>query len=189
MKRMLPPPPPDTAQASICISYINSRSFGPLDPYIEEQYVVTSLSKITDVLCVISCINHSFFLAFMQPYSSDGYFRCFLDELDLAGISYEALGSEPLRMCGICPPGSVAPELRKFIIQFPVCRSASFRFHARPDFFNEALPFSFPAFRSHLMSAGAGSPACPFRRLSFGIRACFSADTSIYAEEKRECQP
>ena len=101
MKRMLPPPPPDTAQASICISYINSRSFGPLDPYIEEQYVVTSLSKITDVLCVISCINHSFFLAFMQPYSSDGYFRCFLDELDLTGISYEALGSEPLRMCGI----------------------------------------------------------------------------------------
>ena len=101
MKRMLPLPPPDTAQASICISYINNRSFGPLDPYIEEQYVVTSLSKITDVLCVISCLNHSFFLAFMQPYSSDGYFRCFLDELDLTGISYEALGSEPLRMCGI----------------------------------------------------------------------------------------
>lgn len=101
MKRMLPLPPPDIAQASICISYINNRSFGLLDPYIEEQYVVTSLSKITDVLCVISCLNHSFFLAFMQPYSSDGYFRCFLDELDLAGISYEALGSEPLRMCGI----------------------------------------------------------------------------------------
>ena len=87
---------------------------------------------------------------------------------------------------GFDPPGSVAPELRKFIIQFPVCRSASFRFHARPDFFNEALPVSFPAFRSHLMFAGAGSPACPFRRLSFGIRACFSVDTSIYAEEKRK---
>jgi len=101
MKRKLPPPSPDLAQASICVSYINSRSFGPLDPYIEEQYVVTSLSKITDILCEITCINHSFFLAFMQPFSSEKYFRCFLDELDAAGISYEVLGSEPLRMCGI----------------------------------------------------------------------------------------
>jgi len=101
MKRMLPPPSPDIAQASICVSYVNSRSFGPLDPWIEEIYVVTSLSKITDVLCEITCINHHFFLSFMQPFSSGKYFRCFLDELDAAGISYESLGSEPLRMCGI----------------------------------------------------------------------------------------
>ncbi len=101
MKRMLPPPSPDIAQASICVSYVNSRSFGPLDPWIEELYIVTSLSKITDVLCEITCINHYFFLAFMQPFSSEKYFRCFLDELDAAGISFECLRSEPLRMCGI----------------------------------------------------------------------------------------
>jgi len=101
MKRGVPPPSPDIAQASICISYVSSRDFGPLDPYIEELYIVTSLSKITDILCEISCFNHSFFLSFMQPYSSDKYFRCFLDELDSAGISYEFLRSEPLRMCGI----------------------------------------------------------------------------------------
>jgi hypothetical protein len=101
MKRMLPPPSPDIAQASICVSYVNSRSFGPLDPWIEEMYVVTSLSKITDILCEITCINRHFFLAFMQPFSSGKYFRCFLDELDAAGISYESLRSEPLRMCGI----------------------------------------------------------------------------------------
>ena len=101
MKRMLPPPSPDIAQASICVSYVNSRNFGPLDPYIEELYVVTSLSKITDILCEITCINHHFFLAFMQPYSSGEYFRCFLEELNAAGISYEVLRSEPLRLCGI----------------------------------------------------------------------------------------
>ena len=101
MKRMLPPPSPDIAQASICVSYVNSRSFGPLDPFIEELYVVTSLSKITDVLCEVTCINHHFFLAFMQPFSSGKYFRCFLDELDAVGISYESFRSEPLRMCGI----------------------------------------------------------------------------------------
>ena len=101
MKRTVPPSSPDIAQESICVSYISSRSFGPLDPYIKELYVVTSLSKITDILCEITCINHSFFLAFMQPFSSGKYFRCFLDELDAAGISYEILRSEPLRMCRI----------------------------------------------------------------------------------------
>ena len=101
MKRKLPPPSPDIAQASICVSCINSINFGPLDPCIEELYVVTSLTKITDILCEITCINHSFFLAFMQPFSSEKYFRCFLDELDAEGIRYEILRSEPLRMCGI----------------------------------------------------------------------------------------
>jgi hypothetical protein len=96
--RMLPPPSPDIAQASICVSYINSRSFGPLDPYIEELYIVTSLSKITDILCEITCLNHSFFLTFMQPFSSDIFFRCFLDELNSAGVSYEVLRREPLCM-------------------------------------------------------------------------------------------
>ena len=101
MKRKLPPPSPDIAQASICVSCINSINFGPLDPCIEELYVVTSLTKITDILCEITCINHSFFLAFMQPFSSEKYFRCFLDELDAEEIRYEILRSEPLRMCGI----------------------------------------------------------------------------------------
>ena len=101
MKRRLPPPSPDTARASICVSYANNRSFGPLDPWIEEIYVVTSLSKITDVLCEITCINNLFFLAFMQPFSSEKYFRCFLEELEAAKIGYEVLRSEPLRMCGI----------------------------------------------------------------------------------------
>ena len=101
MKRTVPPSSPDIARASICVSYTGGRSFGPLDPCIEELYVVTSLLKITDILCEITCINHHFFLAFMQPFSSGKYFRCFLDELDAAGISYESLRREPLRMCGI----------------------------------------------------------------------------------------
>ena len=100
-KQMPPPPSPDKALASICVSYVNNRSFGPLDPYIEEQYIVTSLSKITDILCSVACLNHSFFLTLMQPFSSDQYLKCFLDELDSAGIGHEFLRSEPLRLCGI----------------------------------------------------------------------------------------
>ena len=91
----------DAPQASICVSYVNNRSFGPLDPYIEEMYIVTSLSKITDILCEVTCINHSFFLAFLQPFSSEKYLQCFLEELHFAGIPCELLRSEPLQMCGI----------------------------------------------------------------------------------------
>ena len=91
----------DVPQASICVSNINNRSFGPLDPYIEEMYFVTSLSKITDILCEVTCINHSFFLAFHQPFSSEKYLECFLEELHHAGIRFELLRSEPLLMCGI----------------------------------------------------------------------------------------
>ena len=101
MKQGLPPPSPDIPQASICVSYLGGRSFGSLDPWIDEFYIMTSLSKITDVLCEITCVGHSFFLAFMQPFSSPDYFRCFLEELTAAGIQYELLRGEPLRLCTI----------------------------------------------------------------------------------------
>ena len=101
MKQGLPPPSLEIPQASICVSYLDGRSFGPLDPWIDEFYIMTSLTKITDVLCEITCVNHSFFLAFMQPFSSPDYLRCFLEELASAGIQYELLRSEPLRLCDI----------------------------------------------------------------------------------------
>ena len=100
-KRMLPDPSPDIPQASICVSNAKGRGFGPLDPYIEEMFIVTTLSKLTDILCEVTCINNSFCLAFLQPFSSARYFECFLKELSLAGIQYKVLFSEPLRMCGI----------------------------------------------------------------------------------------
>ena len=97
-------PLPDTALASLCVSYPKTRSFGPLDPYIDEYFIVTTLLKITDILCEVTCINHSFFLAFMQPFSSDELLKCFLEELLYAGIQYEVLRSEPLHVCGMeCP--------------------------------------------------------------------------------------
>ena len=102
-KRMLPPPSLDIPQGTMCISYANSRSFGPLDPYIDNLYFVTTLLKITDVLCEVTCINGHFFLAYMQPFTSERFLNCFLEELRLAGIGCEKLGSEELRLCGIEP--------------------------------------------------------------------------------------
>ena len=101
IKQMHQPASSDIPEASICVSYPNSRHFGPMDSYIKEFFIVTSLSKMTDILCEITCANDSFFFAFMQPFSSGKYFRCFLNELDSAGVSCEFLRSEPLRMCQI----------------------------------------------------------------------------------------
>ena len=109
MKKGLLTPSPDIPLASICVSYPGGRSFGPLDPWIDEFYIMTSLSKITDILCEITCVGHHFFLAFMQPFSSPDYFRCFLEELASAGIRYELLRSEPLRLCNITGAASGRP--------------------------------------------------------------------------------
>ena len=100
-KRILPAPSLEVPQASFCVSYPKNTSFGPLDPYIKGIFIVTTLKPITDILCEVTCINHSFFLAFMQPFSTTKFFECFLEELRLAEIPCELLSSEPLRMCGV----------------------------------------------------------------------------------------
>ena len=56
---------------------------------------------VSDVGCEISCINHSFFLAIGQNFSSDEYIKAFLKELSSVGISYEVMRREPLRLCGL----------------------------------------------------------------------------------------
>ena len=82
------------------ISYANSRSFGPLDPYIEELYFLTH-PDVMDVGCEITCINHNFFVAFIQSFSSEAFLNVFLDELKSVGINYELMLKEPLQLCGM----------------------------------------------------------------------------------------
>ena len=84
---------------SMAISYANSRSFGPLDPYIEELYLLTDMS-VADLGCEIACINHQFFLAIIQNFSSEAFLGLFLNELSSVGLNYEVMGEGPLRLCG-----------------------------------------------------------------------------------------
>ena len=84
---------------SIAISYANSRSFGPLDPYIDELYMMAE-PGVTDVLCEIACINHYFFLCIARTFPSEEFTDIFLDELSTAGIDYEVTGTEPFHLCG-----------------------------------------------------------------------------------------
>ena len=94
---------------SISISYANSRSFGPLDPYIDELYVLSE-PGVSDIICEIACINHTFFLAIAQTFSADEFVEVFLGELASVGIGYEVVGKEPLRLCGIKAYGSTTEE-------------------------------------------------------------------------------
>ena len=82
------------------VSYVNSRSFGPLDPYIKELYCLAEVRSI-DVMCEIACINSSFFVAFAQCNSSRELFEALLCELEQAGVPFEIMRDEEYHLCGL----------------------------------------------------------------------------------------
>ena len=81
------------------VSYANSRSFGPLDPYIKELYLLAETSSI-DIMSEVACINHSFFLALGQTFSNRRFLDAFLIELKEAGIPFDVMGDEEYHLCG-----------------------------------------------------------------------------------------
>ena len=85
---------------SVSVSYANSRSFGPLDPFIEELYFLSE-PGVTDMAIEVTCINHYFFLSIAQNFSSEKYFESFLSELTKAGLGYELMHREDSGLCGI----------------------------------------------------------------------------------------
>jgi hypothetical protein len=92
---------------SISISYANSRTFGPLDSYIDELYVLSE-PGVSDIICEIACINNHFFLAIGQTFAADQFVQVFLEELASVGIDYEVMRQEPLRLCGLEKYGSAS---------------------------------------------------------------------------------
>lgn len=87
-------------RATIAVSYANSRSFGPLDPYIREVYCLGE-PAVTDILCEVACVNHSFFLGLTQSFETDDVLNAFLRELSDAGITYEIMRTEAFRLSGV----------------------------------------------------------------------------------------
>lgn len=84
------------------VSYVNSRTFGALDPYIETLYAVAE-PGVFDIGCEITCINRKFFLTLIESFTADRFIDIFLRELSSVGIAYEVVRKEPLRLCGIEP--------------------------------------------------------------------------------------
>lgn len=84
------------------VSYVNSRSLGAIDPYLDAVYIIAE-PGVFDIGCEIFCNDHNFFLTIMQSFSADRFVELFLDELSSVGIDYDVLHKEPLRLCGIEP--------------------------------------------------------------------------------------
>lgn len=80
-------------RTTFTVSYANSRSFGPLDPYIEELYTLAEPAS-SSVVCEIACINNAFFLHFEQCFESEDLLEAFLGELHEVGISTELMRKE-----------------------------------------------------------------------------------------------
>ena len=91
-----------SVHSSAGISYANSRSFGPLDPYIEAIYVLAEPGG-SDILCEVSCINQHFYLAIAQSFTSDRFIQQFIKEFSAIGLECELLRQEPCHLCGIDP--------------------------------------------------------------------------------------
>lgn len=85
---------------TLAVSYANSRSFGPLDPYIDELYFMAA-AEVIDMAVEVTCINHNFFLSITQNFTSEQYFNAFLEELSLAGISYVVKYKDNTELCGV----------------------------------------------------------------------------------------
>ena len=90
------------ARWTFSVSYVNSRSLGAIDPYLDAVYVIAE-PGVFDIGCEIFCNDHNFFLTIMQSFSADRFVELFLDELSSVGIDYDVLHKEPLRLCGIEP--------------------------------------------------------------------------------------
>lgn len=87
---------------SFTVSYVNSRSFGSTDPYIDAVYAIAE-PGVSDISCEIFCNNHNFVLSISQTFKADRFIELFLKELSSVGINYEVFRKEPLHMCGIEP--------------------------------------------------------------------------------------
>ena len=92
MKKVL-----DISRATFGVSYPGSKGFGPLDPYIKELYGLAE-ADVYDVLIETFCLNHTFFLSFMQNFSSEEFLEAFIEELKEAGITAEVAGKENRRI-------------------------------------------------------------------------------------------
>ena len=82
------------------VSYTNSRSFGPLDPYIREVFVLAEADTF-GVQIEIACINGSFCLMFAQRFLSEVYFEAFLKELEEAEIPVEIVRKDQCLLSGV----------------------------------------------------------------------------------------
>ncbi|MDO5134267.1 MAG: hypothetical protein Q4D81_15000 [Eubacteriales bacterium] len=102
-----------SSRGTACVSYADSRSFGPLEPYIREVFFLAEADAF-DVQIEVACINGSFCLLFAQSFLSEVYFEAFLQELDEAGIPVEIIRKDQCPLSGVRFDG-IEPEKQNIL--------------------------------------------------------------------------
>ena len=57
--------------------------------------------SVTDVMCEVACINHSFFLALFTACAPEAFLKAFLAELEANEITCDVMRAEPYHLCGV----------------------------------------------------------------------------------------
>lgn len=79
----------DSTENTFSVSYVGKISFGSIEPYIESMYNLTDGSTYETVFIEVAAVNGVFHVAFIQGFSSDVYYKSFLEQLRLCDLSYE----------------------------------------------------------------------------------------------------
>lgn len=79
----------DSIENTFSVSYVGRISFGSAEPYMDSMYNLTDGSTYETVFIEVAAINGIFHVAFIQGFSSDVYYKSFLEQLRLCGLSYE----------------------------------------------------------------------------------------------------
>ncbi len=94
----------DANANTFSISYVGQMGLGSLEPYIEAIYNLTDGSTYKRFFIEISSVGEWFDIAFLQGFSSDVYYRGFLEQLKENEITYIDEGSEPMALPKVCLP-------------------------------------------------------------------------------------
>lgn len=94
----------DSVNNTFSVSYVGRVGLGCLEPYIESIYNITDGSTYKTVFIEVSSVNGKFNIAFLQGFSSDIYYRAFLHQLSLCGLSYTQEGTEPFYIPDVILP-------------------------------------------------------------------------------------
>ena len=85
---------------SVVVSYVKTKTFGPLDPYVQELYGIAE-PCYEDVVCELKCLNNTFFLSYIQSFEDKTLFNFLLNEFEKINIPYEIKRIEPLILSGV----------------------------------------------------------------------------------------
>ncbi len=86
----------DSVRNTFSVSYVGELGFGSMESRIDSIYNITDGSTYQTLFIEIAALNDWFYFAFIQGFSSDRYYRAFLEQLRLNGLPFTEADVSPL---------------------------------------------------------------------------------------------